>query len=163
RWYVASQINNDYFLVERSQNLLDWEVIDEVDGYGTTNQLIRYTATDAQPLLGETYYRIRQIDFDGKFDYSKIISINYTGTDDFIALFPNPLESDILNIRLEGLVGMINLEIYDNRGVLVKTENFESFGNLTYRIETSTLANGIYFLSMSNGNKKATKKLLINR
>ncbi len=163
RWYVASQINNDYFLVERSQNMMDWEVINEVDGHGTTTQLIRYTATDAQPLIGETYYRIKQIDFDGKFDYSKTISINYTGNDDFIALFPNPVEDNILNIRLEGLTGMMNLEIYDNRGVLVKSENFESLGNLTYKIDTSPLSNGLYYLSMSNGLKKVTKKFLINR
>lgn len=76
-WATASEINNDYFNIERSQDGKNWETIDRVEGAGNSNQKLNYQTKDSNPYEGVSYYRLKQTDFDGSFEYSNIVSINY--------------------------------------------------------------------------------------
>ena len=69
RWATATEINNDYFTIERSNDLRMWEVLGFVGGSGTTSRPNSYSFTDTQPLAGIGYYRMKQTDFDGQYKY----------------------------------------------------------------------------------------------
>lgn len=74
-WATASELNNDFFTVERSIDGLTWEQILTVNGAGTTNQRTNYRDIDTRPAAGLSYYRLKQTDFDGKWSYSNIQSV----------------------------------------------------------------------------------------
>ncbi len=68
-WITASEVNNDYFTIERSRDLTNWEVVGMIKGSGTTSIATEYSLTDFSPLKGVSYYRLKQTDFDGSFEY----------------------------------------------------------------------------------------------
>ena len=86
-WETASERNNDFFAVERSPNGIDWDVLELIDGAGSSAELLSYETYDNYPLKGVSYYRLKQTDFDGKARYSAIKSIS--NTEDLMVL-PNP-------------------------------------------------------------------------
>ena len=74
-WSTASELNNDYFTVERSVDGFNWENVVQVSGAGTTNQTTNYSDADTRPYNGLSYYRLKQNDLDGEFSYSDIVSV----------------------------------------------------------------------------------------
>lgn len=87
RWQTASETNNDYFTIERSDNGADFYPIGTTDGAGNSNSLIDYLYTDYDPLAGINFYRIRQTDYDGKYDFSEIVSIVYQNSDEGFTIY----------------------------------------------------------------------------
>lgn len=75
-WQTATEINNDYFEVERSIDGFEWETIDRIKGAGNSTVILNYTTLDRHPKTGVSYYRLKQTDYDGTFAYSHIESIN---------------------------------------------------------------------------------------
>lgn len=92
-WQTASELNNDYFVIERSADGIRFDEIRIVDGAGSSNQLIQYFETDHSPLSGTSYYRLRQVDFDGSATYSqtKIIK-TYAALVSELGVYPNPTD-----------------------------------------------------------------------
>lgn len=76
-WTTFSEINNDYFAVERSGDGYVWEMLGLVQGAGTSSQVIDYRYYDSEPLEYVNYYRLKQVDFDGKYEYSDIVSVKH--------------------------------------------------------------------------------------
>ena len=74
-WMVASEVRNDYFEVQRSINCLEWEVIAKLDGLGTHNFEVVYNYIDYEPLMGVSYYRLKQVDYDDKFEVFHPVSV----------------------------------------------------------------------------------------
>ena len=74
-WATASELNNDFFTVERSVDGLTWEVVDLVNGSGTTPLRNDYSTQDPRPYSSLSYYRLKQTDFDGAFEYADILSV----------------------------------------------------------------------------------------
>jgi len=74
-WVTASEKNNDYFIIERSDDGVIWEFLDKLGGAGNSNQLLSYQTYDFNPYRGITYYRLKQVDFDGQKSYSEIRSV----------------------------------------------------------------------------------------
>jgi hypothetical protein len=74
-WATASELNNNYFTVERSADGFNWEEVLQTPGAGTTTLQSNYTKFDTRPLSGLSYYRLKQTDMDGKFSYSNIVSV----------------------------------------------------------------------------------------
>lgn len=75
-WSTATELNNDYFTIERSVDGSNWEVVDLVKGQGTTAQQSDYELMDTRPFSGLSYYRLKQTDYDGTFSYSSIVSVS---------------------------------------------------------------------------------------
>lgn len=116
-WATASELNNSYFKIERSHNALDWEPVGKVKGAGTSALTLTYTFTDTSPLVGASYYRLKQIDYSGDYSYSKIVSVNIneTRTVDF-KLYPNPGRG-IFKIDFDGQQHRLRfVEVYDSMG-----------------------------------------------
>jgi hypothetical protein len=90
-WLTATETDNDFYSIERSADAEHWEVIQLLDGAGTTTESRSYSWIDRSPLPGTSYYRLKQTDFDGKFEYSEIRSVEITGLNpQTLEAFPNP-------------------------------------------------------------------------
>lgn len=97
-WKTLSEINADYFVVEKSTNGRNWEVLNHVDAAQNTIEVRTYNTKDFKPATGTNYYRLSQTDLDGTLDIFNIVSVTNHGTGS-IKIFPNPAVS-VLNIQL---------------------------------------------------------------
>ena len=160
-WTTATETNNDYFTVERSQNGTDFEtVVDHIPGHGSTNEPHNYSSIDEKPFKGVSYYRLRQTDFDGKISYSQMEVINVDGNvSEGLAVFPNPSKDDAyisFNSTQDG-VGV--LKIYDVTGNLVYSATVEAqVGSNSVHINVAGLSKGLYLSTLILGNEKELKK-----
>lgn len=97
KWATATEINNDYFAVERSKDGINFEEIRTVKGAGNSSRTLHYTSKDGKPLKGISYYRLKQTDFDGTSSHSAIVSVNNSGFTTMgevignINIYPNPV------------------------------------------------------------------------
>jgi len=133
-WSTASEVNNQGFYVERSQNGKNWKTLGFVDGKGNTAALTAYTYTDTEPSFGLNYYRLKQQDFDGAIAWSPIRPVEFIGD---LRVFPNPVASSLTILGS----GDSSFEIINANGKRAMQ------GNLTNgTIEVNDLVPGIYFL-----------------
>ncbi len=153
-WATATEINNDFFTLERSENAVDFTPITKVKGAGNSTTQNNYEYTDKFPVNGINYYRLKQTDFDGKTSYSGIVSATINGTL-IQTIYPNPA-TDQLNIRLSSAVA-VSFEITDLRGVVLFKSGQQNPDKDIFTIELNTLPAGTYILkSSSNGETKQT-------
>ncbi|MEM9022946.1 MAG: LamG-like jellyroll fold domain-containing protein, partial [Bacteroidota bacterium] len=89
QWATASEVNNDFFVVEKSVNGQQWEPVLVQPGAGNTSQRTDYSGTDPHPFAGTSYYRLKQVDVDGQYSYSEVRTITLAQPEAF-TLFPNP-------------------------------------------------------------------------
>ena len=144
-WISASELNNDYYIIERSSNGVDWQDLFEVEGAGTTQKKSQYAALDAEPLRGLSYYRLSQVDYDGTTVELGISVIQMEG--DSPRVYPNPVR-DILTIELDE--EYLEIQIMDSQGrVIRKITPQTNVININCR-EFST---GVYRLSFYSRNK----------
>lgn len=143
-WTTASEHNNHGFEIERSRNGLTWEKIGFEIGNGSIKEMTNYEFEDSNPLRGINYYRLKQLDYDGNFEYSKIIHLSIAASQHHsINLSPNPV-SDILDIQIDDFDGQY-FSIYNVYGQLVKTGKFKS-NQLS--IPVYDLPSGQYYLEI---------------
>jgi hypothetical protein len=117
QWATASELNNAGFQVERSSDGERFEPIAEVEGMGTTQQLTSYEALDRSPLPGLSFYRLRQMDFDGTTTFSVVQLVEIYA--DSLVAYPNPTE-DLLHVS--GLEADAVVEVIDPLGRVIHTE-----------------------------------------
>jgi hypothetical protein len=147
-WITASEINNDYFTVERSADAMHFEKILTVDGAGNSTRTINYSTIDPNPLPGISYYRLRQTDFDNKTTTSDIVAVNISGNGNLLVV-PNPASS-FVNIVFTGNVpGEHNIEVLDDRGAVVLrvTQNFSD--KKYYTVPLENYSKGIYLIRLT--------------
>ncbi|MBL4592600.1 MAG: T9SS type A sorting domain-containing protein [Flavobacteriales bacterium] len=153
-WQTASEINNDYFTIERSQNGIDWESIKTINGAGNSSVLLNYSAIDYGPYTGTSYYRLKQTDFNGHFTYSNVEVINFEGIE-IINIFPNPNNGSFNSIINSTITGTATINIYDNLGEMVFFEEIEvSIGFNQISINANYLSSGNYFFKVMISNGK---------
>ncbi|PCJ24690.1 MAG: hypothetical protein COA97_09290 [Flavobacteriales bacterium] len=164
-WQTATEINNDFFTIEKSKNARDWGVATKIKGAGNSNVLLDYDWTDNAPFSKITYYRLKQTDFDGRFEYSQIIAINSEMSEVFEIsdLFPNPAE-DYFNFTYKGVEDKtLLIQIYNHIGILVLEKTINDLQNNSQQtIKTDDLAKGIYFVKFLQEGKQKTSKLIIS-
>lgn len=156
-WSTASEINSDYFGVERSVDGINWENIDQVRAEGYSFAELSYTYVDSGLALGSRanevfYYRLKLTDLDGSYEYSKIRSIEFTNNDKKIAIYPNPTLKYI-NVDLKDLdrrgEGLVQLALYDDSGreVMIKEVN----DSQTELIDMTNLPAATYYFIIKQG------------
>lgn len=101
-WATATEIDNDYFEVQRSQDGRDWEVIGVVTGAGTTVEEQQYDFSDFRPYVGNSYYRLRQVDYDGQYAFTDIILVNVRLEPISFNVYPNPVR-DVFTVDIKGI------------------------------------------------------------
>ena len=165
KWSTASEINNSHFEVERSADAKNFTVIGKVKGNGTTSQVSNYTYTDASGLAANCYYRLRQIDLNGKSEYSIIIAVpasaktvaKQAAGSNIVSLNPNPVV-DMAELRVKGYENVnANIQVVDMSGIVLKdmmmllgTESSPAM------IDLGFLKTGTYIIKVTpEGNDKA--------
>lgn len=166
-WLTASEKNNSHFLVERSVDGKKFETIGRVNGAGNSTVVNQYRFTDDKPVQGTSYYRLKQVDFDGKFSYSKIEKVDFEGSSgmneiEVSSLEPNPF-NDILSAEFNlPADGETLIRIMDARGKAVYTENqFRNVGINQFLFDKgSSLKSGVYFLLINQGAYRTSKRIV---
>ena len=174
-WVTASEVNNDYFIVERSSNNKTFTAIGEkVKGAGNSNTVNQYQVYDndaiafaTQNAIQTIYYRLRQVDFDGTINYSKVISIS--ATEDAIGfdatVYPNPFNGTIHVNVSTNTNEETHLEVYDLNGKTVYSQTITTLvGNTNFMItDLDRIPAGMYFVKISQSdNTKIVKISKIN-
>jgi len=159
-WTTASELNNLGFEIHKSGNGRDWQIIDFIEGQGTTNEAQEYQYKDLNSYARINYYRLKQIDFDGAFEFSKTISIEYKGKNEIIKVYPNP-SNRVVNIQLDNpLSQRMEIRIVDNVGRTVWESGLIEDA-LNWRKEIEIKRNGIYFITTQIGNETFFERLLV--
>ncbi|MBP7260458.1 MAG: T9SS type A sorting domain-containing protein [Bacteroidia bacterium] len=159
-WSTATEINNDYFEVERAANITDFTAIGKVNGHGNSIELLHYTFIDNSPLSGISYYRLKQVDFDGTVHYSSIQPINNMQIE-IKNVYPNPA-SEVLNIETsEEMNHLSSITVYNLLGQKV-TCNFTYSGN-TLHLDVSSMNRGSYTVLLQNNSSIQTIRFNVAR
>lgn len=146
-WQTASEINNDQFIIERSTRPHEdhWELIGSVDGLGNSNQITDYYYSDPLPYVGQSYYRLKQVDFEGKYYYSTIES---TYIPPIKNPFPNPSYSSVSISFNEQLKAPISLTLYDINAKRYRVQVNRDHAMLI--LDLQTLPDGNYVFTLDN-------------
>ena len=152
-WTTMTEINNNFFEVEKSDNGFDWVVVGKVKGGGNQSAKNSYKFVDGASV--SAYYRIKQVDYDGKFDYSKVVSIELGKEVDFTPIYDAQQKSVVLpNLEFDEVI-LTNL-----KGEQIKAKTRVVNGLLC--IDVHYLTTGVYVLSTSNKTQQNSWKIWIN-
>lgn len=156
KWATTSETNNDFFTIEQSSDGYNWVPIISIDGAGNSSQTQHYETTHRSPLLGISYYRLKQTDFNGEFEYSKIITVSCGEAKlNDIKTYPNPATNE-LTMEITGNMESVNFEIINSTGEVVYKGNF----NEKITLQTSSFEAGIYLIKLTNEYNSECKKLI---
>jgi len=144
-WATATELNNDYFSIEKSTDGIAWMVLENIPGAGNSTMNLQYTFKDIAPEAGIQYYRLKQTDFDGTFTYSVAIAINFEGSANAnsISIYPNPNASNQLNLRGIGFDLSYTLEVKKVTGELLYHQTVN-----TQSIALPDLEKGMYLITL---------------
>ena len=158
-WMTASELNNDYFVVQRSTDGRTFKNIGKIDGKGTNAQSSNYQFTDFDPKQGDNYYRLKQVDFDGGSSFSPVEHVRFESKASFVKITPNPVTGDFFEVQVPDVEeGIITL--YDVFGKKILDQAIERSDR--NNISIVGLSNGIYFLSIRNDRMDQTAKVVVN-
>jgi len=164
-WVTASETNNDDFTVERSIDGINFETIAIVDGAGNSSQILNYSAVDNAPLNGISHYRLKQTDYDGQFDYSNLVAVEFKNRNDFIFnIYPNPNDGQSFNLKIPKNIAEVLVVVYDMLGkeIYSKVIITRINGNDVYAIDPSQKLNsGVYLIIASSSFKIYNERLII--
>jgi hypothetical protein len=158
KWSTASEINCSGFYVQSSSNGVDFNNIGFIQGGVNSTTILNYTFIDKNSKKEGLYYRLKQVDFDGRVDYSKIIYVSNKNSDKVlkINIYPNPASE---NIFVSGIKSETNIVIKDQMGKIV-------FQKLAYeetiKLDLSELSKGMYFIRAKSEEGIINRKLIIN-
>lgn len=163
KWATATEINNNYFLISRSNDGVNFEVIDQVAGNGTTTTPHSYQLLDKEAPSGLSYYQLTQVDFDGSTTQSPIISLNRGELAFGIAtLLPVPVLNDLQVIYNATKAETVEFVINDvtGRTLLRTTSNADVNGNNVETLNVASFPAGVYFVTVSNGKEISVAKFV---
>lgn len=156
KWATAQEINNAYFDVERSVDGNAFTKIATIQGAGNSNENLDYQFTDFNiTSSGKIQYRLKQVDIDGKFEYSKIVTVRYSVANRAINIYPNPAR-DQLNILLTADMNQARLNVVNTAGVNMYTLQVKRQA----QIDVSRWPNGVYFIVVQSGNEKIQTRIV---
>ncbi|WP_028664033.1 T9SS type A sorting domain-containing protein [Runella zeae] len=154
-WQTAWEKNADFFDVQRSHNLHEFSTLTSQSAVGDTRTLSRYQYTDESPLLGVNYYRLRQVDRDGKFVYSKIVAVYFGEGSPHIGFYQNPTSSSNIRVRLLRFVPS-DLQLVSLSGQLVPFE-WQPLGGDDYIFKTIAPTGWYWIVGYYEGQRVSQK------
>lgn len=162
-WITASEKNNDYFILEKSQDLITFTEVIKVEGVGNSNVINYYTFEDLN-IDNSKYYRLVQVDIDGQFKAYPPIAINCyeeLAGKPTLDVYPNPFNSDI-TISLNNINDeTTNIQIIDQFGrIILENEYNTNFGANNFNLDLNFLEPSIYYLRVSSENYVLNKKIV---
>ncbi len=160
-WITAQEENNEKFIVERSFDGKKFNSIGEVKGSINSNYQIKYTFIDNDTFSQQAYYRLKQVDIDGKFTYSKIVTF-VDNNDPVITLYPNPVTGYQLNISIANVNENITYQLISSVGDIVFSEGIQVEDHFFEEIiDVSEYASGVYFVKVQTNQQTFIEQLVI--
>jgi len=157
KWSTTAETNSDRFDIERSQNGKQWGVIGTRKSSGESASVKNYNFTDADPLDGENLYRLKMIDLDGTFAYSRIESLNFANSLK-ASFYPNPV-ADKLVINVADFGTVKNVKIFDANGRTV----YQSLSVPSKEVDVQRLPTGLYVVQLINKNGTVVTRKIIKQ
>jgi len=160
RWSTASETGNDRFEIERGTDGITFKTIEKVEGAGNYNGLLSYTFFDEQPLTGNTYYRLKQVDVNGAFMFSKKVAVNYVKKEDQVTIIPNPVKGEMHVKYYAGRKELIILRITDMTGTVIISKPITvSFEGLNlFSFSADELKPGMYTANLMRKDRTITAR-----
>lgn len=168
-WVTSLEINNDYFLIEKSVNGVDWEQVVKMEGAGISIELMSYTAYDSDPYDGVSFYRLKQVDFDGQYSYSEIVDVYFEDKEENVSelvVYPNP-NNGRFNLQFTNFQEhALQLTIVNQQGQVIWQDNIllsDGFG--LFEVSKPLNMNPGYYILVaqsSNGMKSMKKKIVVH-
>ena len=187
-WITATELNNSGFEIQKGITLRlsaqreEWESIGFVNGNGTSTETHTYSFADQNPVAGKSYYRLKQIDFDGSFEYSNIVEVDFSLPIEFSLEqnYPNPFNpSTTIRYSIPSVFSTtgsnlnVVLKVYDVLGnEIAELVNEEKpAGNYEVNFDASKLSSGVYFYQLQASDPETisgqgfveTKKMILIR
>ena len=164
-WITATELNNSGFEIEKSTDNTSWNKIGFVSGNGTSTEVHNYSFTDQNPFVGTSYYRLKQIDFDGTAEYSNTIDVNYGSVSDFALEqnFPNPFNPSTKIKYAIKEKGNVELKVFDLLGSEIATlvNEEQTAGHYEVIFDASKLSSAVYLYTIKSGSFVQTRKMLL--
>lgn len=159
KWSTASEINNHHFDVQRSSDGSSFTTLGSVATGNNPNTVQNYSYTEFKTINGNNFYRLKQVDLDGKFKYSAVVKINMTGA--LWALFPNPATSKT-SVQIRSQLKNVSFTLFDNYGKIVYYRSLPNVSAGEFKdIPVSNLAKGIYMLKIQSDKGSKTEKIIV--
>jgi len=158
KWHTADEINTSFFTIEKSKDGFRFESVKDLSVSASSHS---YSATDDRLEYGQTYYRIRQTDKDGKFSYSPVATVNYSNKLQ-VSITPNLIRNQYLNLSVNSVVAVkadVKIVSSDGKNQLARMMNL-SAGNNQQQIDISALAKGIYLFELNTGSERQVIKFV---
>lgn len=162
-WTTATETANSHFEIERSTDGVQWTTIGRVEGAGDADVPMNYFFEDVSPERTINYYRLKQVDFDGSFDYSHVVFADLTDDKDReLSIFPNPTETQTITLGFEGewTVGTpTDVRVYDINGRMVA--NWEGLAAISQTLTLPNLSTGVYQVLIQSGTEELHQRLIV--
>lgn len=164
-WATSAELNNDYFELQRSVDGRSYEALTQVRGAGTHEGLLRYEQVDERPLPGLNYYRLKQVDFDGSFEYSNVVAVEVNGKDaGGISLFPNPAAGQVtIGLPAAMLEKPLEVSLRDLAGREVLRRQYPAGPDRFLSLPLEGLPAGYYSLTVLAAGQTFTERLAIGQ
>jgi hypothetical protein len=164
-WITSSELNNDYFTLERSKDGLDYKVITTIKGAGNSNEMKLYSYSDDIQYLGVSYYRLKQTDYDGTVSISKTISVDCNAsTAPDVVFYPNPFTNELITEVANIKSSEATLTLFDMIGNKLMEKKFENISttNNKFITDLSHIASGVYFANFKSSDFVKVTKIIKN-
>ena len=164
-WITATELNNSGFDVEKSIDNINWDKIGFVSGNGTSSEVHNYSFIDQSPIAGSSRYRLKQIDFDGSFEYSNIVEVVFGTVSQFVLEqnYPNPFNPTTkINFSIKEK-GNVELKVFDLLGSEIATlvNEEKTPGNHEVLFDASNLSSGVYLYTIKSGSFVQSRKMML--
>ena len=153
-WTTASEKDNDFFTVERSSDGINFTELMKIKGAGTSNNLLNYTKIDEKPLVGTSYYRLKQTDYNGKSELFKTVSIKTKSSEiSGIKVYPNPFNGTFTAEFESPESGEMMAQLFSPGGAMIHSEKInvnDGHNNFKFQVN-KPLTTGSYIFRLTNG------------
>ncbi|MGB6034690.1 MAG: T9SS type A sorting domain-containing protein [Cryomorphaceae bacterium] len=153
-WITLSELNNDFFLIEKSSNADDWFVVNTLEGAGTTASYSEYSMIDTE-LDGTTYYRLTQVDFDGKRTVYDPIVVTTKNNKKMAEAYPNPVGDKLY------LPGLSDRDFLDVTSIYGEPFNESYYVRVGEMISVKNLPNGVYLFNVNREGSSFSHKVIV--
>ncbi|MDX2361840.1 MAG: T9SS type A sorting domain-containing protein [Crocinitomicaceae bacterium] len=161
-WTTISEYDNDYFEVQRSADGTSFETIATLQGQGTTQIEHSYHLRDNNPINGLAYYRLKQVDFNGDFMITDLISVECRSNDEWVEIYPNPTNSTSNLILYTKNSTSVTIDIYDSKGRLIENRVLSINSSKTeVELDASLFEDGVYSVNITFTEKVVVKRWVV--
>lgn len=161
KWSTLQEQNTSQYVIERGADGVHFTSVGSATAAHNSSTIKNYRFTDEKPLQGENFYRLKQIDIDGKYIYSEVRSVNFNKLNNTTSISPNPAKNLLRLSTSEGLgATTATINIYSSAMQLVQTIKVTQGDRNTINIPVERLASGIYFLQLVNAGEVSTVKFV---